>query len=56
MMTRTLLGQYFLIRSLIRISFWWSFGPVWYHPTTLSLAFTFLNYKIGLISYSEVIR
>ena len=42
-MTRTDCWQYFLIRSLIRISFWWSLGPVWYQPTIRSLALTFLN-------------
>ena len=46
MMTSTLLGQYFLIRSLIRMSFWWSLGPVWYQPTTRSFAFTFLCTRV----------
>lgn len=34
----TELGQYLFISSLMAMSFLCSFGPVWYHPTILSLA------------------
>lgn len=34
----TELGQYLRIISLMAMSLWWSLGPVWYHPTTFSLA------------------
>lgn len=34
----TELGQYLFINSLMAMSFLCSFGPVWYHPTILSLA------------------
>ena len=42
-------------RSLILMSFWWSLGPVWYQPTILSLALTFLNmaYMISRYSWSK---
>ena len=39
-------------RSLILMSFWWSLGPVWYQPTILSRALTFLNMAYMFSRYS----
>ncbi len=43
----------FLTRSLMRMSFWCSLGPVWYQPTIRSLAFTLENNNLSFYNYLE---